>query len=108
MQRVFAVHCRSGAAQNSGRREVTFRQIAPLGTEIVDELELPRATPSFEASLSRPRLGDRRVFLKIDQPDNSVFSGEARHRLRSVLKHPAMQIARHADVESAIAAICQN
>src|SRR3954447_1010249 len=102
------LHCRSGAAQNSGWHELIFRQIAPFGIDLVDERELPGTTSSFEISLARSRLRNRRVLLEIDQPNDAVCSGEARYCFRPMLKHPAMQIVREADVENAMTAVCQD
>src|SRR5256885_2759234 len=83
-------------------------QIAPFRIELINKRKLPCAPPALQTSFARPSFGDRSVLLEINQANDAVFTSETRHDFRSMLKHPAMEVVRHADIENAIAAICHN
>ena len=74
-----------------------LREIAPVGIEFADKLELPRPPPSLQAALASPDFQRRWIFLEIDKACDAVAFGKFR-KLLLVLGYPSHQIVGYADV----------
>src|SRR5262249_12125546 len=116
MERSGMMHCRPGIvksqcpnsplqpADGTSDRKL-LRQITPLWIQLLDKLEFPRSPPAFQARLSLARLRNGRVFLVINQHDNSMRLRETGHYLGFVLRNSPSEIIGDADIQYTAACI---
>jgi len=128
------VHRRSGAVTDQGRcvgtvpglqRTVRFRsrcaapgkrsllpdlirKITPFRVHLIDELQLPRPAPAFQAALARARFKDRWEFLDANQTHHAVGVRETGCQFLLMLKDASGEIVGDADIENAVTPIGEN
>ena len=82
-------------------------QVRPIGTHLLDQGDLPVAAPLLEALLAGDSLVDAVVDLVPDEAAHIVLGGEAGDELAPVFIRSPRHIVRHAKIQRAMAAACE-
>ena len=77
-------------------------EVSPLRVEILDQLELPGATPAFDLGFASDRIDDIAMFLKPDELMDAIFGSEGRCFTCAVLPDAVDEIAGDAAIECAV------
>ena len=83
-------------------------KVVPIGIKLFDQSNFPGSIPLLQSFLANNRILNVIELFEIDQFVNAISLREAFHEFETMLTNPSDEVIRHADIERAILAACQN
>jgi hypothetical protein len=83
-------------------RPVTLKQFKPFRVFLFDQINFPLPLPALNGLFTRNRVADVEMFLIPNEPNDTVFRGEARNDPVFVFVDPAIEIGSYARVDRSI------